>query len=85
MKTFSYEIKEQIGIHARPAGLIAKEAKKFASKITISKDGKSVEATKLMAVMGLGVKCGQIVEVEIEGTDEDAAYETVKALFEENL
>lgn len=62
-----------------------KEAKKYESKITISKDGKSAEATKLMAVMGLGVKCGQSVEVSVEGGDEDAAFEGIKAFFEANL
>lgn len=45
----------------------------------------SEEATKLMAVMGLGVKCGQTVEVEITGPDEEDAYESVKAFLEQNL
>lgn len=85
MKKLEYVIKDEVGIHARPAGLLVKEAKKYESKITISKDGKSAEATKLMAVMGLGVKCGQSVEVAVEGADEDAAYEGIKAFFEANL
>ena len=46
---------------------------------------RAAEAGKLMAVMGLGVKCGQTVEVEITGEDEDAAYEAVRAFFEKNL
>ena len=74
MKTFNYEIKDEIGIHARPAGLLVKEAKKYSSKITISVNGKSAEATKLMAIMSLGVKHGQTVEVSVEGEDEETAY-----------
>ncbi|MGN1304366.1 MAG: HPr family phosphocarrier protein, partial [Oscillospiraceae bacterium] len=58
MKTFSYTIKDEIGIHARPAGLLAKKAKEFESVITLEKNGKSAAATKLMAVMGMGVKHG---------------------------
>ena len=85
MKKFEYVVKDEVGINARPAGLLVKEAKKYESKITISKDGKSAEATKLMAVMGLGVKCGQSVEVSVEGGDEDAAFEGIKAFFEANL
>lgn len=85
MKSFQYEIKDEVGIHARPAGLLVKEAKKYESKITISLDNKSAEATKLMALMGLGVKCGQTVEVSVEGTDEDAACESIRAFFESNL
>lgn len=38
-----------------------------------------------MAVMGLGVKCGQTVEITVEGADEDAACETMKVFFETNL
>ena len=83
MKKFSYTVTDAVGIHARPAGLLVKEAKKYASKIVICKDGRTAEAGKLMAVMGLGVKCGQAVEVEITGEDEDAAYEAVRAFFEE--
>ncbi len=61
--------------------MLVKEAKKFQSKVVLNKDGKTAEATKLMAVMGLGVKCGQTVE----GADEDAACETMKVFFETNL
>ena len=85
MKKFSYTIRDEVGIHARPAGMLVKEAKKYESRIIILKDGKKAEATKLMAVMGLGVKCGQNVEVEIEGADDDAAFEAVKTFFEANL
>ena len=85
MKNFSYVITDVIGIHARPAGLLVKEAKKYASKVVIKANGKSAEATRLMAVMGMGVKCGQTVEVEVTGDDEDTAFEGMKAFFEENL
>lgn len=85
MKKFEYVIKDEVGIHARPAGMLAKEAKKYVSKIVICKDGKKAEATKLMAVMGLAVKCGNTVEVEVEGDDEDTAFEAVKTFFETNF
>lgn len=85
MKSFSYTIKDTVGIHARPAGLLVKEAKKYQSRIMLTINGKSAEAAKLMAVMGLGAKCGQSVEVEIDGEDEDAAMEGIKAFFEQNL
>lgn len=85
MLSFSYTIKDEVGIHARPAGLLAKEAKKYESKIVIKKDGKAVEAARIMAVMGLGVKCGQTVEVEVSGADEETAFQEIKNFFEQNL
>lgn len=85
MQKFSYVIKDEVGIHARPAGLLVKEAKKYESTIRIVKDSKSAAATKLMAVMGLGVKCGDTIEVEVEGPDEVTACEEMKVFFEGNL
>ena len=85
MKTFTYIITDEIGIHARPAGLLVKVAKKYTSKIVLSANGKSAEATKLMAIMGLGVKNGQEVEIAIEGGDEEFAFEGMKLFMEQNL
>jgi phosphocarrier protein len=85
MKKFSYTITDEIGIHARPAGLLVKEAKKFNSKIIISANGKTAEATKLMSVMGLGAKKGTEIQVEIDGEDEETAVEAIKNFLEENL
>ena len=85
MKSFSYTVKDELGIHARPAGMLVKEVKNFQSKVTLEKDGKSVDASRLMAVMGMGVKKDQTVTVMVEGDDEDAACEAIKAFFETNL
>ena len=56
MKSFEYTIKDELGIHARPAGMLVKEAKNFASECTITKDGKTKKLTQLMMLMSLGVK-----------------------------
>ncbi|MBO5388073.1 MAG: HPr family phosphocarrier protein [Lachnospiraceae bacterium] len=85
MKEFSYIIKDEIGIHARPAGLLAKEAKAFTSKITIEANGKSADVTRLMAVMGLGVKTGAEVVIKAEGDDEDAAIAKMQEFMAANL
>ncbi len=85
MKTFSYTVKDEVGIHARPAGLLAKKAKEFQSTITLEKDGKSAAATKLMAVMGMGVKCGDTVNVTIEGADEDTAAAAMEEFIKSNF
>ena len=63
MKSFSYTVKDELGIHARPAGMLVKEVKNFQSKVTLEKDGKSVDASRLMAVMGMGVKKNQTVKI----------------------
>ena len=85
MKTFQYVIKDEVGIHARPAGLLVKEAKKFQSKITLEGNGKKSDAGKLMAIMSMGVKKGHTVTVTVEGDNEEADFETVEKFFKENL
>ena len=85
MKSFSYTVKDELGIHARPAGMLVKEVKNFQSKVTLEKDGKTVDASRLMAVMGMGVKKDQTVTVTVEGDDEDTACDAIKAFFETNL
>ena len=85
MKSFDYTITDEIGIHARPAGILAKKAKEYASRITITKGGKTAEAQKLMAVMSLGVKKGNEVIITAEGEDEEEAIAEIQKVLEENL
>ena len=85
MKQFQYTIKDEVGIHARPAGMLAKTAKNFESEILIEKDGKSANATRLMMVMGMGIKCGDTVTVTITGEDEEAAHNAMQEFFAAHL
>ena len=85
MKSFTYTITDSLGIHARPAGQIVSEAKKFDCTITIDTREKQANATRLMAIMALGVKCGQNVTVSADGDDEDVAIECMQKYFETNM
>ena len=74
MKQFNYTITDPLGIHARPAGLLAKAAKAFPDTvIMIQKGDKEVKATQLMKLMGLGVKEGDVVTVTADGPSEENA------------
>ena len=85
MKQFEYTIQDPLGIHARPAGLLAKEAKQFTSTCTITKGDVTKKLTQLMMLMSMGVKLGDVVTVKAEGADEDAAIAALKAFFETHL
>ncbi len=85
MKTFTYEIKDEIGIHARPAGLLVKSVKGLTSKASMEFGGKSADMTKLFAIMGLGVKHGDTITVSLGGANEDADAAALLALLSENL
>lgn len=78
MIEFNYTVKDEIGLHARPAGLLVKEAKKFNSDINIITDnGKSANAKKLFALMSLAIAKGDNITVTIDGSDECEAKETI--------
>ena len=86
MKEFQYTITDSLGIHARPAGLLAKTAKGYGdTTITVTKDGTTVKASQLMKLMSLGVKQGMTVTVAAEGPAEDEAITAMEKFFKENL
>ena len=86
MKQFTYTITDPLGIHARPAGLLAKAAKGFAdTTITVAKDGAAVKASQLMKLMGMGIKQGDTVTVTADGPSEEGAIAAMETFFRENL
>ena len=85
MKEFKYVVQDELGLHARPAGILVKEAAKFKSAITLDSGAKKADAKRIMAVMSMGVKQGVEVTVTVDGEDEDAAFEAIKTFFETNL
>lgn len=85
MKSFQYVITDAEGIHARPAGDFVKAVKGFASSVKITKGGKTVDAKKIFGLMGLGVKQGEEVTIDVEGEDEEAAAAALETFLKENL
>ncbi len=84
MKQFTYVIEDKNGIHARPAGLLAKKAAEYSSKITLIKDNKQADTRRIMMLMALGIKCGDQVDIVVEGEDEDVAVSEIKKFLNEN-
>ena len=85
MVSFKYTITDEVGIYARPAGILVKEAKKYPATITLKTAKGSADARKLMAIMALGVKQNDEVTVEVEGENEEQAAKEIQAFFEANL
>ncbi len=85
MHQFTYILKHDTGIHARPAGLVVNEAKKYECKITLKVGAKEADAKGLFSVMGLSAKGGDSVCVICDGADAQAACSALQSLFEEHL
>ena len=67
MTQFSYTIQDELGLHARPAGLLAKEAAKFKSTVTVESGAKKGDAKKIMSLMMLGAKKEHTLSFTVEG------------------
>lgn len=85
MVSFTYVIKDKLGIHARPGLLLVQEAGKLTSNITIIKGAKSGDAKRMFCVMNLAVKQGDQITVQVEGENEAADAQVMKNFLEHNL
>ena len=85
MKSFEYTIKEPVGLHARPAGMLVKACAGYASAVTITAPTGKADAKRLMAVMRLAAKQGMELTISVDGADEEKAATELKAFLEANL
>jgi phosphocarrier protein len=85
MKEFSYRIKDLLGMHARPAGLLVKTMQQYASVVVVTRGADTCDGKKLLALMRLRVNHGETITVKAEGPDEDAAIEAAKDFLSANL
>lgn len=85
MKKWQYKIRAEWGVHAREAVKLVRETKKYKSHILAAGNGKLAEASDLMEIMELDLKCGQTAELILEGEDEEQALIEMKLFFENNL
>jgi len=74
-------IKNKTGLHARPAALLVKTTGKFKSDIFISKDGYRVNGKSIMGVMTLAAESGSVIEISVDGPDEEEAFIALEDLI----
>lgn len=85
MREFRYQITDKDGVHARPAGELAKAAKSFDCRITLERNGKTAQADRMLAVMSLGIQGGDTICVTLEGPQEEEAERRMREFFKTNL
>lgn len=85
MVSFTFVVKDEMGLHARPAGLLVKEAAKCSSKVTLKKGEKTGDAKRIFNVMSLSVKGNEEVEIIVEGEKEAEEAAALQAFVEENI
>ena len=87
MQSMQYTVRDECGLHARPAGLIVKEAQQYRCEMTLTneRNGKTASAKGLFALLGLEITQGDRVTLVADGEDEQQAIRRVGAVIEERL
>ena len=78
-------ISNKLGLHARASAKLTKLAASFKSEIFLSRNGRRVNAKSIMGVMMLAAGLGAEIELEVEGPDEQAAAEALRALVNDKF
>ena len=85
MKKQKITVKNQTGLHLRPAGILCRTAMLYKSHITLVYGDVTANAKSVLSVLGAGVKAGDELEITCEGADEQEAMEAMVNLFESGL
>ena len=78
-------IKDKVGLHLRPAGALCKEAGKYKSKVQLVVRNTTSNAKSVISVLAACVKCGDEIEIQCEGEDEEEALEAIVKSIEHGL
>ncbi|HEY7460591.1 MAG TPA: HPr family phosphocarrier protein [Gemmatimonadota bacterium] len=82
MTTVTAIVRNELGVHARPAALFVQLASRFSSEIVLGKNGVEVNGKSIMGVMMLAAERGSTLEIRAEGADEERAVTELAALVE---
>lgn len=85
MVKFTFVVNDELGLHARPAGALVREAVKCSSEVAIRKGEKKGNAKRIFNVMSLSVKANEEVEITVVGEKEQEEAAELEAFIKENI
>jgi phosphocarrier protein HPr len=85
MQEITLVVEHKVGLHARPAALFVRAAKKFKSDILVRKDEREVDAKSITSMLGLGAGQGAVITIKANGEDEGAAVQALQELVKNNF
>ncbi len=78
-------VANQSGLHARPAGILAKEAQRFQSDIFISKAQQKADAKSILDILTLEAEAGSSLQIKAVGHDAEQALDSLEILFQDRF
>lgn len=81
----TFTLINKVGLHARPASLLVQTAARFSSSVSLTANGRSADAKRILQVLQMGAECGAAVTVHAEGDDAEAAVEAIGTLINQRF
>ncbi len=75
-------VRDELGLHARPAARVARAAQDFLCRITLTHNGLTADAKSILDILSLAAGCGSLLLLECQGEDAEAATQALEALFQ---
>lgn len=85
MKEGVFTIRNRLGLHARAAAVFVKKANEYQADVWVEKDGTKVNGKSIMGLLMLACPLGSMIIVKVDGADERAAFEDLRALVEDGF
>ena len=85
MYTQEITVKNEVGLHARPATYFIQKANEFRSSIWIEVDDRKINAKSLLGVLSMAITTGTEVTLIAEGPDEEAAVKTLAQMLVKDI
>lgn len=85
MVSKEFTIKNELGLHMRPASLLSKMAANYQSDVTVKFNGKDFNCKSVMMLMTALIKCGSEIELVCDGPDEETALAELSAFIDSGM
>ena len=79
------EVVNLLGLHARAAARFVRAASRYRSKITVTKDGTTIDGKSILGILFLAASAGSHITIAASGEDEQEAVDALSCLVEEGL
>jgi len=78
-------LKNKQGLHARAAAVFVRALSGLSAEVSVSWQNRAVNGRSMLDLMTLGAPCGSVLEIQINGTDADAALAALSKVFEDRF
>ncbi len=85
MKAAQVTLINRLGLHARAAAKLVNLAKTYSSRVSLAKDDNPVDGKSIMNVLLLAAPVDTVLDLEVEGEDEQEAFDAIVALIEDRF